>query len=156
MAKWVETNPLLVLIKDESITKKMLKSYETASLININRAKVKARKLFMDKLDHLFDILVSQCPIKLCESSDCNTAHCEGGAHVTCSCLRQFKIPTMELMFILDQREKVGLKGGEMQIGGADRVEATRQVENLLRKQAKGTTDTIGGDSGEDTPVKVT
>ena len=75
-AKWVETNPLLVLIKDDSITKKMFKSYETASQININRAKIKAKKAFMDRLDHLFDILVCQCSINLCDKSDCNSAHC--------------------------------------------------------------------------------
>ena len=154
-AKWVETNPLLVLIKDDSITKKMFKSYETASQININRAKIKAKKAFMDRLDHLFDILVCQCSINLCDKSDCNTAHCAGGAHITCSCLREFKIPAMELMFILDQRAKIGLKGGDMQIGGTDRKEATRQEDNLLRKQAKGSTSTVSGESEEDKPANV-
>ena len=57
-AKWVETNPLLVLIQDESILLKISRSYETALLINQNKAKVKAKKLFMDRVDHLFDILV--------------------------------------------------------------------------------------------------
>ena len=43
-------------------------------------------------------------------------------------------------MFIMDQRNKVGLKGGEMQIGGADRKEAARQERNLNRKQDKDST----------------
>ena len=32
-AKWAETNPLLVVIQDDSISKKIKKSYETAILI---------------------------------------------------------------------------------------------------------------------------
>ena len=79
-AKWVVTNPLLVLIKDESISKKLLKSYETALVINKNKAKAKAKNLCMQKVDHLFDILVCQCPINLCELADCNTAQCKGWA----------------------------------------------------------------------------
>ena len=43
-------------------------------------------------------------------------------------------------MFIMDQRNKVGLKGGDMQIGGTDRKEAARQETNLLRKQSKDST----------------
>ena len=111
-AKWAETNPLLVVIQDDSISKKIKKSYETAILIQRGKAKAKSKKVFLDQLDQLFDILVCQCPIKFCENPDCDKAHCLGGAHITCSCLRQFKIPTMELMFILDQRQKVGLRGG--------------------------------------------
>ena len=150
-AKWVVTNPLLVLIKDESISKKLYKSYETALLINQNKAKAKAKNMFLDKIDHLFDILVCQCPINLCELPDCNTAQCEGGAHISCSCPRDYKIPSMEFKFILDQREKIGLRGGEMQIGGADRVEAVRQKKALLRKDAKGS----DSDPGEETPGQV-
>ena len=133
-SKWVETNPLLVLIKDESISKKLYKYYETALLINQNKAKAKAKNIFMDKIDHLFDILVCQCAINLCELSDCNPAQCEGGAHICCSCHRDYKIPSMELKFILDQREKIGLRGGEMQIGGADKVEAARQRKKTPQK----------------------
>ena len=79
-SKWVETNPLLILIKDESISKKLYKSYETALLINQNKSKVKAKNIFIDKIDHLFEILVCQCPINLCELADCNTAQCKGWA----------------------------------------------------------------------------
>ena len=45
-AKWVETNPLLVLIKDESISKKLYKSYETALLINQKKAKARVKNIF--------------------------------------------------------------------------------------------------------------
>ena len=134
-AKWVVTNPLIVLIKDESISKKIVKNYETALVINNNKAKAKSKNLFRQTIYHLFDILVCQCPINMCELSDCNTAQCEGGAHIFCSCPREYKIPSMELKFILDQREKIGFRGGEMQIGGADKVEAARQKKNLLRKK---------------------
>ena len=143
-SKWAETNPLLVVIQDHSISKKIKKTYETAMLIQRGKSKAKPKKVFMDQLDQLFDILVCQCPIKFCENPDCD---CLEGAHITCSCLRQFKIPTMELRFIHDQRQKVGLRGGEMVIGGTDRKEATRQAKNLARKQSKGPIDTTAGGS---------
>ena len=64
-----ETNPLLVVIQDQSISRKILLNYETATLINQTRAKAKVKKLFIDKLDTLFDILVCQCPIICCDKS---------------------------------------------------------------------------------------
>ena len=45
-AKWAETNPMLVLIKDASISKTILKNYDTALLINQNKAKVEAETVF--------------------------------------------------------------------------------------------------------------
>ena len=137
------------MIQDESISKKILKKYETAKLINKNQIKAKVKKLFIEKLDHLFDILVCQCPIIHCEKSECNKAHCLGGAHITCSCSREVKIPTMELRFILDQREKVGLKGGQMLIAGPDRKESVRQAENLARKMSKAPVEGGPGPSVE-------
>ena len=136
-AKWADTNPLLVVIKDESISYRILANYKTATLVNQNKAKAKVKKLFLEKLSHLFDILVCQCPINICEKTECNPAQCQGGAHITCSCPRQVKVPPMELKFILDQRQKVGLRGGQKQIAGADRIEAARQVGTLARKQSK-------------------
>ena len=56
---------------------------------------------------------------------------------------------------MMDQRNKVGLKGGEMQIGGADRKEAARQEKNLLRKKDKSTTSaTTTNVSDVETPTE--
>ena len=57
--------------------------------------------------------------------------------HITCACLRAEKIPAMELLFIMDQREKIGLRGGGMQIVKADKVEARRQEKEEERKSKK-------------------
>ena len=126
-AKWLSTNPELVLIKDESTLIKIIKLHDKGVEVNRKQGSVKSKNIFLKKLDHLFDILVCQCPIRSCIESDCLPSYCEGGAHINCSCLKQFKIPTMELMYIKDQREKIGLTGGEMQMGTADTVEAKRQ-----------------------------
>ena len=136
-AKWLSTNPELVLIKDESTVIKIIKLHDKGVEVNRKQGSVKSKNIFLKKLDHLFDILVCQCPIRSCIESDCLPSYCEGGAHINCYCLKQFKIPTMELMYIKDQREKIGLTGGEMQMGTADKVEAKRQEKNMQRKANK-------------------
>ena len=77
----------------------------------------------IEKLEKVFDIVVRQCPIEHCSKSDCNPAHCSNGFHISCSCERDFKIPTMELRYLLDQREKVGQRGGSMQMTKVDKAE---------------------------------
>ena len=136
-AKWDATNPQLVLIPDYPVLTKITRLYEKALQINNNKVTARVKHSFTDQLDKIFDILVCQCPIEKCAKPDCNPAHCHGGAHITCSCLRQDKIPSMELMFILDQRQKVGLTGGDMQMGNADKVEARRQADQEKRKLKK-------------------
>ena len=136
-AKWAENNPQLVLIQDFSIASKIQRLYEKATQVSINKVTAKSKKAFYTNLDHLFDILVCQCPIDTCSLSDCLPAHCLVGAHIRCSCLKEFKISSMELPFIKDQREKIGLKGWAMQMAGADKVEAMR-VEKLLKRKGEG------------------
>ena len=112
-AKWDQTNPQLVLVPESAVLLRMTRIYERALQVNKNKLSAKAKKIFTDSLDKVFDILVCQCPIEKCPKSDCNPAHCLDGAHITCSCLRADKIPTMELLFIMDQREEIGVRGGE-------------------------------------------
>ena len=136
--KWAQLNPQIVLIQDYSLVLKIQKCYEKASKINKNKVTSKFKNLFIEKLDKLFDILVCQCPIHMCSKTDCHPSHCQGGAHITCSCLRHLKIPSMELQYVRDQREKVGLRGGGMHMGGgADKVEALRQEKQMKRVQSK-------------------
>ena len=101
-AKWNQTNPQLVMIPETALLIRMTRIYERAIKDNQNKLTAKAKKIFTDSLDKVFDVLVCQCPIEKCFLSDCNPAHCFVGAHITCSCVRADKIPTIELLFILD------------------------------------------------------
>ena len=112
-AKWDQTNPQLVLIPESALLLRMTRIYERALQVNNNKLSAKAKKIFTDSLDKVFDILVCQCPFEKCLKPDCNPAHCYDEAHITCTCLRAEKIPAMELLFIMDQREKIGLRGEE-------------------------------------------
>ena len=152
-AKWAETNPQLVLIQDVSIVLKLIRKFDKALLINAKKGTTKQKEDFLSKIDKLFDILVCQCPIEVCFKSDCNPGHCQNGAHITCNCLKQFKVPTMELAFIKDQREKVGLRGGEMLMAGADKAEARRQAKQKLR--APKESQTAGPSSEMEEPCEM-
>ena len=101
----------------------MTRIHDKSIQLRNSRLSAKAKKLFIEKLDKVFDIVVCQCPIELCSKSDCNPAHCSNGFHISCSCERDFKIPTMELRYLLDQREKVGQRGGSMQMTKVDKAE---------------------------------
>ena len=136
-AKWNQTSAKLVLTPECSVLIKMTRIYEKALLINMNRLSAKAKKIFIDKLDKIFDILVCHCLIQKCSKLDCHPAHCYDGAHITCSCPRVDKIPIKELLFIMDQREKVGLNGGQKQIGRAGKVEVRRQEKKNESKIEK-------------------
>ena len=51
-----------------------------------------------------------------------------------CTCKIPFKIPPMELRFIKDQRDKISLLGGKMQMQGRDKKEAeTGKMTNKER-----------------------
>ena len=54
------------------------------------------------------------------------------GAHIDCSCLLEQKIPSLELLFIRDQRAR-NLKG--LRIGGADHKESKRLTNMFNRKK---------------------
>ena len=131
VAKWKQNNPELVLIADKSIKNKIVRSYNTAEDIRLKKLSKKQKDNFFDKLDKLFDILVCQCPIRLCPG-DCRKKKCPG-FHADCLCEREFKIPVIELEFVRDQRDKVGHRGN-MQMGRPDRAEAKRQAENIQKK----------------------
>ena len=88
----------------------------------------KEKEDFVVGLDKLFDILFCQCDIKTCEEFKCTKMDkCKFKAHITCPCLKQYKIPVIELVFIRDQRLKVGTKGLH-QISGVDEEESLRQI----------------------------
>ena len=135
--KWIDINPELILIQDNSIMIKLERYYANALEVNANKMKAKKKKGFLEKMDKVFDILHCQCENNWCSDTDCNPAHCQNGAHINCSCLKQFKIPPMELSYIKDQRDKVGLMGGDMLMIGIDAKEAMRKNKQLKRQPKK-------------------
>ena len=131
--KWQETNPLLVLHNSKIVVKKITRDYETATLIRKNKLTKKKSDNFLCRLDKLFDLLVCHCQFVPCDETRCKVKDCPG-VHVDCDCLRQFKIPQMEFLFVKDQREKVGQQGN-MQISSIDKTEAVRQAKLLAKKE---------------------
>ena len=132
--KWIQSNPRLILISEESLVCKITTNYDKAKAVNWNRLKAKERDIFLGKIDILFDILKCTCPIELCDQIDCPPAYCQNGVHIKCTCKLPLKIPPMELRFIKNQRDNIGLLGGKMQIQCRDKKEAKRQ-ERTKKKE---------------------
>ena len=89
-----------------------------------------------DKLDKLLDPLYCKCqPIQECSEVGClgskQKPSCLVGAHLTCSCPRDNKIPKLELLFVKSQREKKGEKAG-LQIASADFKEDKVPISNKI------------------------
>ena len=104
----------------------------------------------MDSLVKLFDILVCRCPFVDCDPAKCDPIPCDI-PHISCYCLRNLKIPVIELAFIKDQRNKHGLNGGKMVMKGVD-FETAQQQENT-RKKKEGVSQQIANSlslGGED------
>ena len=131
--KWEEVNPCLPLNQPESVKQKIIRIDDTANLIKVKKITAKKRDFFMDSLGQLFDILVCRCPFVDCDPAECNPFPCDI-PHINCDCLRKFKIPEIELPFIKDQRNKVGLNGGKMIMKGVD-IEIAQQQENTKKKK---------------------
>lgn len=110
-------------------------------------------------LDKLFDILACSCEIKTCEEFNCSPPDdeiCEFKAHILCLCLKQFKIPKLELGYIRDQRLKVGTKG-HLQIGKVDVKESLRQINAEKRKKSEAASNEGKDDNSNiETPVPET
>ena len=134
--KWKEVNPCLSVITPDSVIKKIVRIYETDHKMNIKQITAKKKKFFMDNLDKLFDILSCKCPFVECDPTECGSVPCDI-PHIHCDCLRHLKIPVIELAFIKDQRDKVGLNGGKMVMGGVDKVTAQQQENTKKKKDSK-------------------
>ena len=121
--KWNEVNPLLPLISTDSIVLKIDRLYKTCKTIEDKHCSVYKKKIFLSKMDKLFDILICKCKFIECSGcpKDCTSAH------IDCFCARKFKIPKKDLSFIKDQREKVGHNSGKMIIYGSKKVVAQEQ-----------------------------
>ena len=105
--KWKQNNPELVLISDIALKNKIARDMNKAQKIRQKKVTNKKKENFIKKLDRLFDLLCCHCPFVTCSSVSCTNVDCSS-AHIDCSCLREFKIPVIELEFVKDQRMKVG------------------------------------------------
>ena len=94
--KWKEVNPLLPLISTYSIVLKIDCLYKMCKTIEDKHCSVYKKKIFISKMEKLFDILVCQC--KFSEGSGC-PKDCKS-AHIECFCARKFKIPKNDLSLI--------------------------------------------------------
>ena len=88
----------------------------------------------MARMDKMYDVLKFQCSIITCDTPGHNSADCSNGAHIFCRCLKSDKIPTMELRFIMDQRDKEGLLGGRLMMRQfVNKEESRKQLKKTKR-----------------------
>ena len=143
LVQWKKANHLFeppVICTQKSLERRLEKEWDRALLVRQGRAKKSQKAELESKLDKLLDILTCHCqPTQPCSDVGClgpkADPKCRNGAHLDCDCLRESKIPKMELMFIKTQRDKIGEKGG-MQISLGDKKEDARQRARVARKEA--------------------
>ena len=86
----------------------------------------------------MFDIIACQCEIINCGGREaCRSKEDCTGFHVICFCLPGIRIPEKDVRFVKDQREKIGLLGGEMAMEGKDVKEAKQQQEEAEKEDRK-------------------
>ena len=111
-----------------------------AQKVSNNNAKKHDIEKFTERLDKLYDLTRCRCPIMKCsEFEKCENQKdvCKKEFHITCNCVREEKLPLLELGFIYSQRSKRGEKGG-MQISGViDKNETARQEKLITKKLEK-------------------
>jgi hypothetical protein len=137
LAQWrranIEFKPPVTITK-YGIEKKLKLAWETAQKIASKHiTKQNQIKAFEEKLDKLLDITKCKCVILLCQESGC--PGCEQGAHITCSCPTEEKIPLLEIRFMFDQREKTGDKGAMMISTSVDMIEQKKKEKKEARAE---------------------
>ena len=111
--KFNEISPGLPLIEEGSVLKKIECLFQTSVKAKANHLKGSNLKRFQEKLDLLFDIILCHCQFLICGGGErCTITDCTG-FHVHCACSLANRIPEKDVSFVKDQREKVGLLGGE-------------------------------------------
>ena len=124
-----------VVISTQSLKERLQTAWKTGQEIaqrKTNKAKV---KMFDEKLDKLVDITKCKCTIKTCAEFDCQG--CQLGAHITCTCPREVKLPKLDLLFLKAQRDKVGEKGSMMIGDTVDKVEQRRKERQIARQEVE-------------------
>ena len=114
LGKWEWANALFqpsVTISSRSIERKLINEWEKSNLAARGKLSTDQTADLQEKLDKLLDPLYCKCqPIQECSEVGClgskQKPSCLVGAHLTCSCPRDNKIPKLELLFVKSQREK--------------------------------------------------
>ena len=138
---WVKANAMFkspVIISKKALSERILKDWELAQKVAKNCARKKDIVKLEEKLDLMYDLTKCKCHIMTCaEFGKCADLEekCKAGFHIICHCIREEKLPVLDLGFLISQRSKVGEKGGMQITGMADRVESDRQ-ENILNKKS--------------------
>ena len=136
---WTRSNAefkVPVILSEKAICDKIVRAWNTARLIANHKITKKSDvEKFTCKLDKLFDLCKCQCVIVNCSDTGCDG--CQTGAHVSCKCPRDQKVPVLELPFMKAQREKIGLIS-TMQISTNDKKESDGQTKrDKLKNEEK-------------------
>ena len=135
--KYLEVNPKLPLLSDKHVEQKIARIHQQSKKAERKHLKPKEAKLFKENLLRLCDIVACRCDIINCGGGeDCRSKDDCTGFHVFCKCAPEHKIPETEVRFIKDQREKVGILGGEMLMEGKD-VKGARLDKKREEKEEK-------------------
>ena len=143
-----------VVINDKSVKRKIKEAWSLATNIAWKRVTTKKQiETFESKLDKLLDITKCRCIIQCCEVFGCPTScksckscnrcgdcklcteciECEQGHHISCSCVRELKLPLLELKFLQAQRQKTCEKGAVMISDTMDRKEQEKKEKRQGR-----------------------
>ena len=145
-----KVNSNLTLISEKRGKEKLMILYKKQKNLIRSGAPARHQRMieFQSKLDRIFDLLACKCEIKSCENVSCEG--CVNGAHISCSCKKDQKIPVKELSFVLDHRDRVGEKG-KLKLGSLDIDEMERMDKNLLTKsKSSGVGVTVTSPSCQD------
>ena len=135
--QWQKSNALFtgsVIYHRRSIAERIKKKWTELSNFAQEKGKRKGAKQIIDnELDKLFDILWCKCPITCCREANSNCEGCNLGAHISCKCPSESKIPTQDLLWVYCQRAKTG-DMSELQMGSIDVKERRRQMKYVQRQ----------------------
>ena len=114
MKKHKEVCPLVPIIEEHSVYVKVKRLFDTNKNAEQKKLKTKVFVTFKNNMDRLFDIIACNCEIYECgQLAACRAPDECTGFHVFCVCpLAHKRIPNLEVAFVKDQREKIGLLGG--------------------------------------------
>ena len=118
-----------VVSDKKALVQRVKRLWEKATAIALKKeTKEAVVSSFESKLDRLFDITVCQCTITLCNEG------CIKEAHIFCTCMKDKKVPLLELSWLKSQREKTGSKSN-LQMVTEDKKETEKQQRYEERKQ---------------------
>ena len=139
-AQWQKANVNFVfpvIVSRQRIVEKIFTLWTKVYDVAYGRGKAKERAKVDESMEKLLDIVFCTHPIHLCSDpmSKCSKLKkCKVKAHALCTCLKEEKVPVLELQWLHSQRLKVGEKGG-MQMGSGD-VKFTKKHNKFVQNKA--------------------